>query len=70
MAYALLFAASTVFSESITASKYSSYVFYQERVGMFLPTSTLLKGLWLSLTGRKDTVDNAVWKSKGGAKQD
>lgn len=33
----LLFQASTVLTESITAAKYAEYPIYQKRVGMFLP---------------------------------
>ena len=61
LALSTLFISSTIFTESISASKYSEYSAYQSRVGMFCPGSTVLKGVWLSITGRKTEVDRMVW---------
>jgi len=67
LALALLFAASTAFSESITYAKYPvEYAAYQERVGMFMPFMTVLKGVWLSFTGKKETVDALIWNKRTG----
>ena len=62
MAYASLFVASTLFTEYVTSGKYASYSFYQERVGMFSPFTTIYNGIRLSISGRKETVDSAIWK--------
>lgn len=61
LALSTLFISSTIFTESISAAKYPEYSGYQSRVGMFWPASTLLKGIWLSITGRKTEVDRMVW---------
>ncbi|KDQ19277.1 hypothetical protein BOTBODRAFT_27857 [Botryobasidium botryosum FD-172 SS1] len=66
IALSLLFVSSTAFTEAITLSKYPvEYAAYQERVGMFLPFVTGLKGAWLAYTGRKDKVEAMVWGRRG-----
>jgi steroid 5-alpha reductase family enzyme len=63
-----LFFNSTLFTESITRSKYPiPYAAYQRRVAMFVPILTPVWGLWLKLTGEKNKVDELVW---GKIKQD
>lgn len=64
MSYAALFAASTAFTEMVTSGKYVAYAFYQERVGMFSPFTTLIKKTWLGFTGRLATVDAVIWKDE------
>jgi len=61
-----LFFSSTLFSESISLSKYpEGYRMYQERVAMFLPVLTPIWGLWATIRGRKDKLDSYLWsKSK------
>lgn len=44
------------------------YKQYQKRVGMFWPPLTIVKGLWLAVTGRRGKVDRAVWGIPGGQK--
>jgi len=56
----LLFVASTLFTESISASRYPSYKLYQKRVGMFWPMHTLIKVIWLRFTGKKE-IDQLLW---------
>jgi hypothetical protein len=56
-----LFFSSTIFTESISASKYPEYAAYQSRVGMFWPSTTWLKGIWLTVTGGKAEADRTVW---------
>ncbi|KZO89887.1 DUF1295-domain-containing protein [Calocera viscosa TUFC12733] len=58
----ILFVASTAYTESITLGKYrEGYKAYQGRVGKFAPSYTLMKGVWLSVTGRKKRVESLVW---------
>ncbi|KIO34680.1 hypothetical protein M407DRAFT_16643 [Tulasnella calospora MUT 4182] len=64
LSIAILFASSTAFTEYVTSGKYVAYAFYQERVGMFSPFTTLLKKIWLGSTGRLATVDAAIWKDE------
>ena len=53
-----LFFSSTLFTESISASKYpKGYAAYQQRVAMFVPFLTPVWGLLLQLQGNKDEVD-------------
>ena len=60
----MLFLGSTGFTEWITKRKYRvAYTAYQERVGMFWPTGTLIKGLYLQATGQRKAIDNMVWGS-------
>lgn len=57
MCYLILFQASTLLTESITAKKYPEYAEYQQRVGKFLPKlSTELPG---------DFSDKRVEKADG-----
>jgi len=56
-----LFVASTLFTEYVTSKKYPAYRAYQRRVGMFNPSTTFFKGLYLSAIGRKTEVDNVLW---------
>lgn len=57
-----LFFSSTLFTESITRSKYKvPYSAYQRRVAMFVPLLTPVWGLWLKLTGEKESVEELVW---------
>ncbi|KAF7970832.1 hypothetical protein HWV62_22780 [Athelia sp. TMB] len=57
-----LFFSSTLFSESISRSKYpEEYSMYQSRVAMFIPIFTPIWGLLASVTGRKDAIDQALW---------
>lgn len=61
----LLFFSSTIFTESISMSKYSeAYGAYKQRVSMFVPFLTPVWGLLLRLTGRKETVEVLVWGRK------
>jgi len=61
----LLFWASTIFTESITAKKYPAYKAYQKRVG-FRPVDTLWKRLSILLFGggqkELDELDRVLWK--------
>ncbi|KAG8969110.1 hypothetical protein FRC03_004425 [Tulasnella sp. 419] len=61
VALSTLFLGSTLFTEYVTGDKYPVYKAYQARVGMFSPVSTLLKGLWLGLTGKRTQVEEAIW---------
>jgi len=58
-----LFFSSTIYTEAITASKYPAYAAYQQRVGMFSPVETVLKGIKLTLTGKRGEVEKAIWGS-------
>lgn len=66
MALCLLFAASTSFTESITASKYPEYKAYQRRVGSRLVDTVLSKRLLILLFGggqkELDELDRVLWK--------
>ncbi|CAE6471531.1 unnamed protein product, partial [Rhizoctonia solani] len=61
LALSVLFISSTLFTESISRGKYPEYEAYQARVGMFSPTDTLWKGLWLRARGQLDKVNEAVY---------
>jgi len=65
----LLFFSSTLFTESISLSKYpEKYVLYQERVAMFVPVFTPIWGVLAVLRGRKAMMDEVLWgngKGKG-----
>jgi len=63
-----LFIASTMFTESISKSKYPAYEAYQARVGMFSPSDTLWKGLFFRVRGRLDEVNAIVYGGKGCVK--
>ncbi|GJE96205.1 DUF1295-domain-containing protein [Phanerochaete sordida] len=53
-----LFFSSTIFTESISLSKYpKAYAAYQQRVAMFVPFLTPFWGLLLQLQGKKAEVD-------------
>jgi len=66
-----LFFSSTLFSESISLSKYpEKYAMYQERVAMFVPILTPVWGALTSISGKKDVLNEALWgngKGKGKA---
>jgi len=66
-----LFFSSTLFSESISLSKYpEKYAMYQERVAMFVPILTPVWGALASISGKKDVLDEGLWgngKGKGKA---
>lgn len=58
----VLFASSTHLTEAISASKYPrAYAAYQQRVGMFSPVVTAVKGVWLAVRGSKARADELVW---------
>jgi steroid 5-alpha reductase family enzyme len=60
----LLFIGSTIFTESISASKYPrGYAAYRSRVAMFVPFLTPVWGALLSVTGGKREVEELVWGS-------
>jgi len=62
--HCFLFLSSTLFTESISASKYPrGYNAYRARVAMFVPVFTPVRGALLSLTGQKSEVDELVWGS-------
>lgn len=61
IAMSLLFYSSTMLTEEISAGKYPLYKQYQRRVGFFWPPITIAKGIWLSITGQKQEVDDAVF---------
>ena len=63
-----LFFSSTLFSESISASKYPAYKLYQQRVSMFVPFLTPLWGMWLSVLGKKEEADRKLFAKGGKAK--
>jgi len=56
-----LILSSTIFTESISAPKYPEYAAYQARVAMFWPISTFFKGIYLSITGQKEDIEQRVW---------
>ncbi|KAI5998839.1 hypothetical protein EDD15DRAFT_2242136 [Pisolithus albus] len=63
----LLFFSSTKFTESISLSKYPvAYAAYQQRVGMFDPLETPIRGVWLKLQGTKAAVDELVYGKDTG----
>ncbi|KIM84343.1 hypothetical protein PILCRDRAFT_408821 [Piloderma croceum F 1598] len=66
-----LFFSSTLFTESISRSKYpEKYAMYQDRVAMFVPILTPVWGVWAAYRGKKELVDEALWgngKGKGKA---
>ncbi|KAF8072047.1 hypothetical protein FPV67DRAFT_1667492 [Lyophyllum atratum] len=67
-----LFFSSTIFTESISLSKYpKEYRAYQKRVGMFSPLRTWEKGLVLAWQGKRKAVEEVVWGtgSKAGKKE-
>ncbi|GJJ08293.1 hypothetical protein Clacol_002504 [Clathrus columnatus] len=47
--------------ESISGKKYPDYAAYQERVGMFWPFGTIVKGHLLNSKGKKAEIDRKVW---------
>lgn len=63
----ILFFSSTLFTESITASKYANYRAYQKRVAMFDPFTTVLKTVVWAVLGRKVKLDAVVWGSLSGS---
>ncbi|KAH9945463.1 DUF1295-domain-containing protein [Epithele typhae] len=65
-----LFFSSTLFTESITASKYpKGYAAYQQRVSMFVPFLTPVWGLLLQLQGKKEKVDALVFGQRDEMKK-
>lgn len=62
---AILFHSSTLFTESISLTKYPvAYKAYQRRVGMFSVIDTVLKGLWLKQVHggfAYERVERLVW---------
>ncbi|KAG8694789.1 hypothetical protein FRC08_008258 [Ceratobasidium sp. 394] len=68
LALSALFISSTMFTESISKSKYPAYEAYQARVGMFSPTDTLWKGLFLRARGQLDKVNAIVYGDEGRVK--
>ncbi|KAH7339122.1 DUF1295-domain-containing protein [Rhizoctonia solani] len=64
LALSVLFISSTLFTESISRGKYPEYEAYQARVGMFSPTDTLWKGLWLRARGQLDKVNEIVYGTR------
>jgi len=66
-----LFFSSTLFTESISRSKYpEKYAMYQDRVAMFVPILTPVWGVWTAYRGKKEVIDEALWgngKGKGKA---
>ncbi|KAF8428859.1 hypothetical protein L210DRAFT_3488703 [Boletus edulis BED1] len=57
-----LFFSSTMFTESISLSKYPvAYKAYQQRVGMFIPLFTSVWGAILSAQGKREAVDEIVY---------
>jgi hypothetical protein len=62
LALCLLFFSSTLFTESISESKYPrGYAAYRSRVAMFVPVLTPVWGTLLSLTEEKSEVEELVW---------
>lgn len=64
-----LFLASTLLTEYISSDKYPKYRTYQQRVGMFLPGTTILKGLWLGLRGTLGRVNEEVYGASKSKEQ-
>ena len=57
-----LFFSSTLFTESISLSKYpEGYRAYQQRVAMFVPFLTPVWGFVLQLQGKKADTEHLVW---------
>lgn len=69
----LLFYSSTLFTESISKSKYpEAYAAYQKRVAMFDPSKTLRKSIlhkFLRSEAEKKKIDNLVWGDVQGSKK-
>ncbi|KAL9932591.1 hypothetical protein V8E36_008708 [Tilletia maclaganii] len=66
----ILFIASTLYSESVSAAKYPAYASYQKRVGMFHPVDTLLRGLYywfVAPDNVRECVEAEVWGELGDA---
>ena len=64
---------STIFTESISSSKYPAYKFYQQRVPMFWPIEVWKKLIWLKyVKGNqvKKSVESAIWGADSGADED
>ncbi|KAK9900301.1 hypothetical protein P389DRAFT_192582 [Cystobasidium minutum MCA 4210] len=59
----ILIGSTVLLTEPISSSKYPKYRQYQRRVGMFFPSTTILKGIWLALTGNLATVNEQVYGS-------
>jgi hypothetical protein len=63
-----LFFSSTLFTESISLSKYpKGYSAYQQRVAMFVPFLTPVWGWLLQLQGKKARIDTALWSDDAAA---
>ena len=64
LALSALFISSTIFTESISSSKYPAYKAYQKRVAMFGPSMTFIKALKIKfIDGEKEEkeVEKLVW---------
>jgi hypothetical protein len=62
LALCALFFSSTLFTESISVSKYpEAYRAYQSRVAMFVPFLTPVYGYILQLRGKKEYADQLVY---------
>lgn len=62
LALCVLFFSSTIFTESISLSKYPiAYRAYQQRVAVFVPFLTPVWGYVCKLQGKKDYVDKLVY---------
>ncbi|KIY45437.1 DUF1295-domain-containing protein [Fistulina hepatica ATCC 64428] len=61
VALSLLFYSSTLFTESITASKYKAYSAYKQRVAMFGFLKTFWLGMYLYIRGDKNAVEAQIW---------
>ncbi|PVG03184.1 hypothetical protein CPB86DRAFT_695896 [Serendipita vermifera] len=74
IALSLLFLGSTAFTEWITRRKYpAAYKAYQQRVGMFSPVTTLMRGWYWQATGQREEIDKIIWgsgKAPNGVKAD
>ncbi|PWN45254.1 DUF1295-domain-containing protein [Ceraceosorus guamensis] len=60
----ILFFASTIYSESVSAGKYPAYADYQKRVGMFLPLDTAARSIYFAFIAGGETkkvVEENVW---------
>lgn len=64
LALCMLFFSSTIFTESISESKYPvMYKAYKSRVAMFVPFLTPVWGWLLQLQGKKEYIDTLVYGS-------
>jgi len=67
LALCMLFFSSTLFTESISTSKYpAAYKAYQNRVAMFVPFLTPVHGWVLQLLGKKEYCERLVYGTAQG----